>query len=205
MRAALRPRRARFAVLLLAPVLLLLAAPRQCAAAQQPSALPPAVHDQRPGTPLPPAGPAAEAGRHVRISLEERRLYVMEGEQVVWSALVGVGTGETLATAGRSWEFSTPRGVFQVQRKERDPVWFLPDWVFVKRGEPIPSDDSPRRRAEGMLGAAALYLSPEIAIHGTDEPELLGHEVSHGCIRMSNEDVRRLYREMDVGSPVLIY
>jgi lipoprotein-anchoring transpeptidase ErfK/SrfK len=205
MSATAKERRARLGVLLLAPVLLLLAAPRKCAAAQQPSTLPSAVHDRLPGTPLPTTGPAAEAGRHVRISLEERRLYVMEGDRVVWSALVGVGTGETLAAAGQSWEFSTPRGFFQVQRKERDPVWFLPDWVFVKRGQPIPAEDSPRRWAEGRLGAAALYLSPEIAIHGTDEPELLGHEVSHGCIRRSNDDVQRLYREMDVGSPVLIY
>jgi L,D-transpeptidase ErfK/SrfK len=188
---------------LLLSALALLASPADCAAAQR---LPPGlhlpVHDSRPGEPV---RKASLTGRHVRISLEEQRLYVMEGERVVWSALVGTGTGEVLEHADRSWHFSTPRGTFRVEAKERDPVWVLPEWVFVKRGEPVPPLESPKRTVAGSLGAAALYISPEIAIHGTDEPELLGGEVSHGCVRMSNEDVLRLYEEMEVGSPVVIF
>jgi len=57
----------------------------------------------------------------------------------------------------------------------------------------------------GMLGTSALYLEEQIAIHGTNKPELLGQPVSHGCIRMTNEDVRRLYYEIDIGTPVIIY
>jgi lipoprotein-anchoring transpeptidase ErfK/SrfK len=144
-------------------------------------------------------------GRHVRISLAEHRLYVMQGERVLWSAVVGTGTGERLSGPERNWEFSTPRGTFRVQAKERDPVWVLPDWVFVKRGEPIPPRGAPERRVKGMLGEAAIYISREIAIHGTDQPELLGNGVSHGCIRMSNEDITRLYAELEVGTPVIIY
>jgi lipoprotein-anchoring transpeptidase ErfK/SrfK len=143
-------------------------------------------------------------GRHVRISLREHRLYVMEGERVVWSTPVGTGTGERLSAEGRNWVFSTPRGTFRVQRKELDPVWNLPDWVFVKRGEPIPPPDSPARRMSGMLGEAAIYISRSIAIHGTDQPQLLGNGVSHGCIRVSNEDILRLYEELEVGTPVII-
>lgn len=58
---------------------------------------------------------------------------------------------------------------------------------------------------EGAFGAAALYLADEIAIHGTDQPELLGAGTSHGCIRMSNDDVLRLYEELEVGAPVIIH
>jgi lipoprotein-anchoring transpeptidase ErfK/SrfK len=199
-----RERRVRLALVILLPLLAVAVAPRDCAAAQR--ATPPAASvDGLPGTPVVPRTRPGAEPRHVRISLEDRRLYLMSGERVVWSAPVGIGVGDTLEHRGQFWEFSTPRGEFQVQRKERDPVWFLPDWVFVRRGEPIPPRDSPRRREEGSLGAAALYLSPEIAIHGTDDLDGLGHEVSHGCIRMSDEDVTRLYREIGVGTTVVVY
>ena len=43
-----------------------------------------------------------------------------------------------------------------------------------------------------------------IGIHGTDQPEILPGRVSHGCVRMPNASVRRLYRLMGVGTPVAI-
>lgn len=161
------------------------------------------------GTEHPPAAaaslPSRVMERHIVVSLDEHRLYVVESGRVLWSAVVGTGTGTRLAGAGQTWDFSTPRGMFRVQVKQKDPVWFLPDWYFVERGEAVPPPDSPARRREGELGTSALFLGEEIAIHGTDKPELLGEDVSHGCIRVTNEDARRLYHEVDVGTPVLIY
>jgi lipoprotein-anchoring transpeptidase ErfK/SrfK len=190
-------------IFLLLPLGLLLARPATCAAAQQPATTLPI----RAGGALlgVPRLPESAEDRQVRISLDEHRLYVLERGRVVWSARIGTGTGEVLEGAGQVWDFATPPGRYRVQRKERDPVWILPDWHFVKRGEPIPPLNSPRRRLKGALGAAALYLTPEIAIHGTDQPELLGDAISHGCIRMSNEDVLRLHEELEVGTPVIIF
>lgn len=181
--------------------------------------LPPAAFAQLvPGSPLSAAHgtvrdgttryrdpPVNTDGRYVVISLAEHRLYLMEREQVIWSGAVGTGTGTRLENEGQKWDFSTPRGMFRVQRMEKDPVWVLPDWAFVERGEPIPPQDSPKRRQPGTLGTTALYLGEGIAVHGTQKPELLGQAVSHGCIRMSNEDVRRLYHEVEVGTPIVIY
>ena len=149
--------------------------------------------------------PVNVEGRYIIISLGEHRLYVMEHERMLWSAVVGTGTGTRLAGAGRKWDFSTPRGMFRVQFKEKDPIWLVPDWAFVERGEPIPPLDSPKRREVGMLGTTAVYLDEEIAVHGTNQPGLPGQSVSHGCIRMTNEKARRLYHEVDIGTPVLIY
>ena len=56
-----------------------------------------------------------------------------------------------------------------------------------------------------MLGTTALFVGHGIALHGTSKPELLGQDVSHGCIRMTNEAARHLYHEVDVGTPVFIY
>ena len=149
--------------------------------------------------------PVNVEGKYVVISLDEHKLYVMEGARVIWETAVGTGTGTQLAGAGKKWDFSTPRGMFRVQRKEKDPVWYLPEWVFVERGTAIPPEGAPERYEPGMLGTTALYLQEDIAVHGTNFPELLGQSVSHGCIRMTNEAARRLYHEVEIGTPVIIY
>lgn len=160
---------------------------------------------ERDGVPRYAVAPVNTEGRYVIISLAERKLHLMEGERVIWSAPVGTGTGTRLEGAGQKWDFSTPRGMFRILRKEKDPVWIVPDWAFIERGQPIPPAESPKRREVGMLGTSALYMEEQIAIHGTNHPEKLGQAVSHGCIRMSNEMVRVLYHEVEPGTPVLIY
>src|SRR5690606_23909181 len=103
------------------------------------------------------------------------------------------------------WDFSTPRGMFRVQLKEKDPTWRVPDWAFIERAEEVPPLDDPRREEPGRPGTSATYPEEDIAVHGTNSPELLGQPVSHGCIRMTNEAVRRLYHEVEIGTPVIIY
>ena len=148
---------------------------------------------------------------YIVIRLADNRLDLVDGADILWSAPVATGTGFRLEGAGESWEFDTPRGLFRVERKEKDPVWIMPDWAFVERGERVPPPDSPRRRRAGMLGSTALYIGHELAIHGTANPELVlnpdpdARRVSHGCIRMTDEDARRLFHEVEVGTLVLIY
>lgn len=148
---------------------------------------------------------------YIVIRLAENRLLLVDGRDVVWSAPVATGTGFRLEGADGSWAFDTPRGVFRVERKEKDPVWIMPDWAFVEAGVPVPPPGSPERRREGMLGSTALYIGHELAIHGTNRPELVlepdpeARRVSHGCIRMTDEDARRLFHHVDVGTLVLIY
>lgn len=149
--------------------------------------------------------PVNVEGKYVVISLAEHRLYLMESSRVLWQAVVGTGTGTRLEGAGQKWEFSTPRGMFRIQRKEKNPKWYVPDWAYVERKERVPDPDDPRRWEVGMLGTTAMFLGEGIAVHGTNHPELLGQDVSHGCIRMTNEAARYLYHEVDVGTPVFIY
>lgn len=149
--------------------------------------------------------PVSASRRYIVIALEEHRLYLMDREKILWSAIVGTGTGTRLEGAGQKWDFSTPRGMFRVQAKAKDPPWYVPDWAWIERGLPIPPDTAAVRWETGMLGTTALYLEENIAVHGTNKPELLGRSVSHGCIRMTNEAARRLYHEVEVGTPVIIY
>jgi L,D-transpeptidase ErfK/SrfK len=183
----------------------LMAAPRGLAA-QMPLGPLAVEHGAEPdGVPLYASAPANVEGRYIVISLEEHRLRLMDGRRLVWETVVGTGTGTRLEGAGQKWEFSTPRGMFRVQRKEKDPRWYVPDWEFIELKQPIPPPDSPLRWQRGMLGTSALFLGEGIALHGTSKPELLGQNVSHGCIRMSNEAARQLYHAVDVGTPVFIY
>jgi lipoprotein-anchoring transpeptidase ErfK/SrfK len=69
----------------------------------------------------------------------------------------------------------------------------------------IPPYGTSARRYMGTLGTRRLELGDGYGIHGTDEPESIGHSVSHGCVRMRNEDIERLYPMVGVGTPVYIY
>jgi lipoprotein-anchoring transpeptidase ErfK/SrfK len=69
----------------------------------------------------------------------------------------------------------------------------------------IPPFGTNQRRYLGVLGTRRLNLGDGYAIHGTDKPESIGQSVSHGCVRMRNEDIEQLYPMVAVGTPVYIY
>jgi lipoprotein-anchoring transpeptidase ErfK/SrfK len=150
-------------------------------------------------------------GPYVVVHLAENRVFVFDGTRAVWSAPAGTGTGFRLDTGRHRWKFSTPKGMFRIQRMEKDPLWEAPDWHFIEKGVPIPPDNSPARLMRGVMGSTAIYLGDGIAIHGTNQPGLLlnpdpeRRRVSHGCIRLTNEAARALMYQVDVGTPVLIY
>jgi lipoprotein-anchoring transpeptidase ErfK/SrfK len=62
-----------------------------------------------------------------------------------------------------------------------------------------------QRRFEGVLGTHRLNLGNGYALHGTNLPETVGQAVSHGCVRLLNEDIAKLYRMVSVGTPVYLY
>lgn len=69
----------------------------------------------------------------------------------------------------------------------------------------IPPYGTTARRYLGVLGTRRLKMGDGYAIHGTNKPETIGQSVSHGCVRMRNEDIERLYPMVPVGTPVYIY
>jgi len=69
----------------------------------------------------------------------------------------------------------------------------------------VPPFGTVQRRYLGTLGTRRLDLGDGYGIHGTDEPSSIGRSVSHGCVRMLNQDVEQLFPMVPVGTTVYIY
>jgi lipoprotein-anchoring transpeptidase ErfK/SrfK len=69
----------------------------------------------------------------------------------------------------------------------------------------VPPTFTSQRRYEGVLGTHRLNLGDGYALHGTNRPETVGQAVSHGCVRLRNEDIAKLYAMVAVGTPIYIY
>jgi L,D-transpeptidase ErfK/SrfK len=125
------------------------------------------------------------------INLAQYRLfYFPPGGDQVETFPVGLGQiGKT-----------TPLGVTRVVRKEANPTWYPPRSIRTERPG-LPAAISPGR--DNPLGGYAMYLGwPRYLIHGTNKPDGVGRNVSHGCIRMYPEDIERLFAEVSLGVPV---
>jgi len=109
------------------------------------------------------------------------------------------------ADRSKTWMFTTPRGMFRVQAKETDPVWCMPDWAFVEEGRPIPGKGAPERFVKGVLGDYALHLGQGYMIHGTLYQRFLGLAVTHGCVRLADDDLKAVYEGLTLGARVYMY
>ena len=69
----------------------------------------------------------------------------------------------------------------------------------------IPPFGTNQRKYRGVLGTHRLNLGDGYALHGTNKPETIGRSVSHGCVRLRNEDIAKLYEIVPVGTAVFIY
>jgi L,D-transpeptidase ErfK/SrfK len=140
------------------------------------------------------------------IDQTHNRIRLRRGRETVLEAPCSAGSGVVLreSAGNRIWVFDTPRGVFSVISKIRNPIWKKPDWAFVEEGEPIPRDPADRLEY-GVLGEHALYFGDGYLIHGTLYERFIGRPVSHGCIRVGREPLREIYRVVPVGAPIYIY
>jgi len=69
----------------------------------------------------------------------------------------------------------------------------------------VPPYGTNQRRYKGVLGGHRLLMGNGYSIHGTNVPTSIGQSVSHGCVRLLNEDIAHLYEIVPVGTPVYIY
>lgn len=135
--------------------------------------------------------PEAER-RGIVVNLAEMRLYWFAPGREAVTMPIGIGA--------EGW--NSPTGRTTVARKRANPTWTPPASIRAEDPElPVsvpPGPDNP-------LGAYALDLAwPSIVVHGTNRPYGVGRRVSHGCIRLFDWDIERLYREVPIGTMVTV-
>lgn len=145
-------------------------------------------------------------GIYIVVDTAGNRVYMKRGQAILKDMLASCGSGNVLEdpVRGRKWVFDTPRGKFQVLTKVTNPVWVKPDWAFLEDGEPIPGK-AQDRAMPGMMGDYAIGIGNGYFLHGTLYSRLLGRNVSHGCVRLGDEDLEALYRNTAIGTRVLIF
>ena len=132
-----------------------------------------------------------EAPGTLVVHTSERFIYVVMGNSRALRYGLGVGR------EGFQWS-----GLVKISRKAEWPDWTPPPEMIAR--QPY----LPRFMAGGPgnpMGARALYLGSTIyRIHGTNQPETIGHAVSSGCFRLANGDVIDLFDRVPVGTKVII-
>ncbi len=148
----------------------------------------------------------APGGIYIIVDTSECRLYLMQGDRVLREAVCSAGTGAMLEDpkTGRRWIFDTPRGMRRIRDKIERPVWRQPDWYFIEEGMALPEDAGERFDPVAM-GDYAMDIGGGYFIHGTLYRRLLGQNVTHGCIRLGDEDLAAVFHAVSLGTPVFIY
>lgn len=127
------------------------------------------------------------ANTRIVISLEQRQLTLYQNDTVQAEFPIAVGHND--------WQ--TPMGTFAVQDMRVDPVWQHP----ITR-EPVLAGPS------NPLGTRWIGFAVDgdyyIGIHGTNQENSIGAAVSHGCVRMLNQDIQALYDRVTIGTPVVV-
>ncbi len=147
------------------------------------------------------------SGPYIIVDTARNHLYVKRREQVMLDAIASTGSGTILDKPGETsgqWIFDTPRGEFAVQSKLTNPVWVKPDWAFIEEGLEVPRS-LVQRVEPGVLGEYALGFGKGYFIHGTLYTRLLGKNVTHGCIRLNDQDLKAVYQVAKIGTPIMIY
>ena len=146
-----------------------------------------------------PADQASEPARSptkLLLRLSERRIYMIhdDPQKAVESFPIAIGK--------KGWE--TPLGSYRVEEMVVYPEFLRLDpnapTRILKR---FPPGEPTNPLGERWIGFAHGE-GWTIGIHGTPNPELLGQAVSHGCVRMRNEDVIRIYERVQVGTAVTV-
>ncbi len=143
---------------------------------------------------------------YVTVDTHRNVLRIFRGEELLREAICSTGSGVRLLDPrnGKEWIFDSPQGELRIWRKRRNPVWVKPDWAFIEEGYEPPK--GMRDRIDDFsLGDYALDMPDGYIIHGTLFQTLLGKRVTHGCIRLGDDDLEFAYKTVPVGARVFLY
>ncbi len=126
-------------------------------------------------------GPLYRVSTRLVVDRSDQKAVLFRHGRRIWSAPVGIGAPDTPTPPGHFWirekfKVADSSGIYGPRAFGTSDYSVLTDWP-----------------GGGVIG-----------IHGTNEPSLIPGRPSHGCIRLKNGDVKRLYGLMGIGTPLLI-
>jgi lipoprotein-anchoring transpeptidase ErfK/SrfK len=143
---------------------------------------------------------------YVVINTTDNLFYLYKNKKLIRSGHCSTGSYMMLKTEeGRSWVFKTPKGKRTIQGKTTHPYWHRSDWSYIEEGSPVPPKDDPSRYEYGVLGDYSMSVGDGYMIHGTIYKRFLGMPVTHGCVRLNDEDLDVVFHTLNIGSKVYIF
>jgi len=125
---------------------------------------------------------ATRSHRQILVSIPDRKLAVIEQGKAIRTFPVSVGASLS----------PSPTGRFRIVHRIANPTYYHPGVVIP------PGSDNP-------IGPRWIGLNKSgYGIHGTNQPDSIGHAASHGCIRLRNRDIKQLFEMVRVGDVVEI-
>jgi hypothetical protein len=131
--------------------------------------------------------------------VEQARKRGLQMTRLEPGASLAAGDGSVITTQGEDLVKQHPDGRREVL-EATDGREIVSDGRLI-----VPPIGTNQRRYAGVLGTRRLNLGNGYALHGTNQPDSIGRSVSHGCIRLRNEDIVQLYDMVPLGTPVYIY
>jgi hypothetical protein len=127
----------------------------------------------------------------IRINVPSRTLQLYKSGKLIKEYPVGVGSAKATMT---------PPGRYKVDQKILNPIWEHP---YKAPGESRIGSGEKNPLGTRWIGFHAEG-SGVYGIHGTNQPGSVGHFVSHGCVRMHNNEVEDLFEIVETGTPVVV-
>ena len=151
------------------------------APAPAPAAVAPPMQTPYPDSTMLADSTANASNVRVEVDLKARRLHV----------LTGADTSGTYSIAVGSQKWPTQTGEWKITQVVWNPEWIPPDESWAEEREPRKPGDP-----KNPLGRTQLVYDPPRTVHGTSDRTSIGKAISHGSIRMYNEDVAKVGRQL---------
>lgn len=125
---------------------------------------------------------ASHSGTWLSFNKTEKSISLMDGARVITTSKAQGGEDLTA-------------GSYQVLHMQKNPLWYAPDSYFSTRSLDIPSQGDKARFRRGALGEYAVFINKETPIHSGP---LWSSEI--GGIRVSEDDLSKIYYQLQIGS-----
>ncbi|MBW3630117.1 MAG: hypothetical protein KY464_12565 [Gemmatimonadetes bacterium] len=142
---------------------------------------------------------------HLAISMEDSTLYLRHGPATLRQVRVQIGGDSVInAPSGQSWRFVSALGERHVADKDVGGTYTIPEWVYLSRGQPVPSEGE--RRIEGGLGRYVLRLDDGTEIYTRPREGPFAEGVKPASFVVEGEsDLRAIFDAIGKDTPVYIY